>query len=101
MYVYDMKGQMVDAGPGIAGPEAEATVSVDGGKDVYVHAWHFEGCCGYTVSEKSFFGHMNDEKPYNEEDCVESYDELGDAKKSAYYGVFKVLNQMMRLMEGD
>lgn len=101
MTVFEVKGQIFEAGPGVCGSEAEAKVSGPDGKDVFVHAWYFEGCNGYTVKDESVYGRMNDDDTPDEKDCIEKYSEIDDAKNSKYYKVFTVLDQMLQLMEGD
>ena len=101
MTVFEVNGQIFEAGPGVCGSEAEAKVSGPDGKDVFVHAWYFEGCYGYTVKKDSVYGKMNDDDTPDEKDCIERYDDLDKTKGSSYHKVFAVLNKVIRLMEGE
>ena len=100
MMVRDLKAQLVEIGPGVAGAEAEATVSTQSGKDVFLHGFYFEGCSEFIVTEKSVFGTMNSKEPVDEKNCIERYDEYAETKKSSYRKVFTTLNQMLKLIEG-
>jgi len=99
MMVFNVKGQMVEVGPGVVGVEAEAAVSNDCEKDVFVYAWSFDGCRGYSVSEKSNYGTMCDDG-FDEDNCIENYEELKGAEKSKYYAVFSALDNVLKLIEG-
>lgn len=99
MTVFELKGQIVEVGPGVCGSEAEATATGRDGRDVFIYTWRFDGCRSYTVSDKSVYGTMTTEE-FDEEKCAEHYEELEDAVHSKYYEVFKVLDQMVCLMEG-
>lgn len=97
MTVFNLKGQIVEVGPGVCGSEAEAVVTDRDGRDVFVYTWRFDGCRSYTVSGTSAYGKMTTEE-FDEEKCEEYYDELDEAAESKYYEVFKVLDQMITLM---
>lgn len=101
MTVFEIKGQMFEAGPGVCGSEAEAKVSGSDGKDLFVHAWYFEGCNGYTVKTESVYGKMNDDDTQDQKDCIEKYEELDETKGSKYRKVFVALDKILKLIEGD
>jgi len=101
MTVFEVKGQLFEAGPSVCGEEAEAKVTTPDGKDVFVHAWRFEGCNGYTVKDESVYGRMNDADVPDEKNCIERYDELEATKDSAYHHVFEALNTVIQLIEGE
>ena len=73
MTVFNLKGQIVEVGPGVCGSEAEAVVTDRDGRDVFVYTWRFDGCRSYTVSGTSAYGKMTTEE-FDEEKCEEYYD---------------------------
>lgn len=99
MTVFEVKGQMFEMGPGVCGSEAEARVSGMDGKEVFVHAWYFEGCNGYTVKNESVYGRMNDDDPPDEKECIEKYDDIEATKGSKYRKVFVGLNKVLKMIE--
>ena len=56
----------------------------------------------FTVTDKSVFDYVTgktEEEPHAT--ILEEYEGIGDAEYSKYHHVFFVLNQMLRLMEGE
>lgn len=100
MTVLNVKGQMVELGPGVAGAEAEATVSTPDGEKVFVYAESFDGCCNFAVLSESFYGTMDSDASLDDVDCMERYEAIADTTGSAYRKVFVVLDQVIQLMEG-
>lgn len=100
MTVFELKGQIFEAGPGVCGSEAEAKVNIADGKDVFVYAWCFDGCYGFTVMNESVYGKINDNDVPDMENCIEQYDEFSDTADSGYHSIFAVLDEMLKLMEG-
>ena len=99
MTVFEVKGQLFEIGPGVCGSEAEAKVTGEDGKDVYVFAQCFEGCYDYSVRTESAFGKQNEtDAPGGE--VLEEYEELSETKGSKYHKVFGVLEKMLKLIEG-
>jgi len=99
MTVFEAKGQLFEIGPGVCGSEAEAKVTGEDGKDVYVFAQCFEGCYDYSVLTESAFGKLNSEDEPDGE-VLEEYEELSETKGSKYHKVFLVLEKVLKLIEG-
>lgn len=100
MTVFDVKGRLNEIGPGVAGSEAEAQVTTPDGKDLFVYAGCFEECYTFAVSDQSIYETMGNGGSLDDVNCMELYEEMDDAKDSAYYKVFDVLNNVVQLIEG-
>jgi len=100
MMVHNVKGQMVEVGPGVSGSVSEATVTLADGKDVFVYGTCFEECYDFGVTEKSLYEMIVNNESIDDEAFMERYGELDNAKKSAYSKVFSTLDKMLRLIEG-
>ena len=99
MTVFEVKGQLFEIGPGVCGSEAEAKVTGEDGKDVYVFAQCFEGCYDYSIRTESAYGKLNGtEEPGG--DVLEQYEELSETKGSKYHKVFATLDKVLKLIEG-
>ena len=100
MEVFELKGHVVEIGPGVSGSEAEAIVVSPDGKEVFVHADRFEWCCNYTVSEKGYYGVVDGISGLDDSDYIEQYEELSETEGSAYYQIFVALDNVLQLIEG-
>lgn len=99
MTVFSVKGRIFEVGPGVCGSEAEATVSGQDGKDVFVNVSRFEGCYNFGVYNRSVYGEENVDYASDEACIIEQYKELTSAKKSAYYKALKLLKDTVDLLE--
>lgn len=122
MDVVSIVGKKSFAAPGVYGYDAEAEVVVDD-VTVYVVANNYDGYTHYTVSEKSIFAEEADdgeelEIPFigdpdyekkaakflgesTEEEYIEYYTNMTDAKGSKYKKVFETLKKVIdRIIEG-
>lgn len=99
MMVSEVKGRIFEIGPGVSGSEAEATVTGQGGKDVFVSVSHFEGCYNFGVYNRSVYGDENVDYVSDKACIIERYDELPLKKDSAHYKVFKTLKDVVDLLE--
>ena len=99
MMASEVKGRIFEVGPGVSGSEAEATVTGQGGKDVFVSVSHFEGRYNFGVYNRSVYGDENVDYASDKACIIEQYEELPLKKDSAYYKVFKVLKSVVDMLE--
>lgn len=99
MTVFEIKGRVFEVGAGVSGSEAEATVSGQDGKDVFVAVSHFEGCYSFGVYNRSVYGDENVNYANDEACIIEQYDELDSADKSAYYKLLVLLKDNVDMLE--
>lgn len=128
--IYTVNANRTMVGPGVWNVEAEAMVTgPDVKEEVYVYVSHYEGLSLYKVDDKSMIEECVDisatddtefdelmekvERFRNGEDVtfgtaepdddevMEMYEDLKDAKGSAYYPVFKVLDKLLDSMGNE
>ena len=96
--IVEIRGAKVFAGPGMWAFHAEAHVCDVQGNDVYVHVSEYDGMSEYTVSEKSVYAFMVENKGEPADGFLEEYTSLKASAASEYAKVFKTLRGLVTQM---
>ena len=125
-YIYEIRSKRDMAAPGVWGYEAEAKVAgPDSVEEIFVFATNYLSNSLYVVDSTSVMDEHNGGEMTPEEEAeidemvrkvqagedlgevgsdspyMEQYEKLSDAKASAYYPVFKALNDVLKAMEKE
>lgn len=97
MKIFQIKSKKVFAGPCAMAYIAEAGVDTDDGKTVYVAIQEYDGVA-MTVAKDSVYAFLAEDGEKPDNDWIETYGSLAEAKGSAYYPILLRLRKVIRML---
>ena len=97
MKIFQIKAKKVFAGPCSMAYIAEAGVDTDDGKTVYVAVQEYDGVA-MTVAKDSVYAFLAEDGAKPDNDWLETYGTLKEAKESAYAPVMMQLRKVIKML---
>lgn len=100
-HITGLRATITNGCGGMNGYEAEATLELEGFKEIYAHACYIEGGITYDVSETSWYDYLtgeSKEKPADEPTFIEECEDEEEANASEYRKAYNILRDMIKAL---